>query len=185
MLFAPYVTTLVATSVVWRYLLDVRFGLIDRLLRGIGLPAIDWLGNPHASIPAITLFIVWKIFGYNMLVFSAALATVPHELDEAARLDGAGPGIRLRHVTLPAIAPSLFLAGLVSLTGFFQIFSEPYVMTQGGPAQSTWTVLYFMVDEGFRWWNLGYASAVAVLLFAATVAVTGLQFVIARRRGWA
>ncbi len=183
-LFAPYVTTLVATAVVWRYLLDARFGLLNRVLGAVGLPAVNWLGDPRASIPAITVFVVWKVFGYNMLVFTAALATVPSELMDAARLDGAGPLTRFRHVVLPAIGPSLLLAALLSIAGFLQLFSEPYVMTQGGPAQSTWTILYFMIDEGFAWWNLGYASAVAVLLFLATLAITGAQVALGRRRGW-
>jgi multiple sugar transport system permease protein len=184
-LFAPYVTTLVATAVVWRYLLDARFGLLNRALVAVGLPAVDWLGDPHASVPAVTLFVVWKVFGYNMLVFTAALATVSDELADAARLDGAGAWLRFRHVTLPAIGPSLLLAALLSVAGFLQIFTEPYVMTQGGPAQSTWTVLYFMIDEGFAWWNLGYASAVAVLLFGATLAITLVQVALGRRQGWA
>lgn len=184
-LFAPYAATLVATAVVWRYLLDARFGLLNRGLAALGLPTVDWLGDPHASVPAITLFVVWKIFGYNMLVFSAALATVSDELVDAARLDGAGAWMRFRHVVLPAIGPSLLLAALLSVAGFLQLFTEPYVMTQGGPAQSTWTVLYFMIDEGFAWWNLGYASAVAVLLFAATLAITLVQVALGRRQGWA
>lgn len=184
-LFAPYVTTLVATAVVWRYLLDLRFGLLNRALRGVGLPAVDWLGDPHASIPAITLFVVWKIFGYNMLVFSAALATVSDDLMDAARIDGAGLWLRFRHVVLPAIGPSLLLAALLSIAGFLQLFTEPYVMTQGGPAQSTWTILYFMIDEGFAWWNLGYASAVAVVLFVATLGITLIQVALGRRQGWA
>jgi multiple sugar transport system permease protein len=184
-LFMPYVTTLVATAVVWRYLLDARFGLLNRGLSALGLPVVDWLGDPRASVPAITLFVVWKIFGYNMLVFSAALASVSDELLEAARLDGAGAWMRFRHAVLPAIGPSLLLAALLSIAGFLQLFTEPYVMTQGGPAQSSWTVLYFMIDEGFAWWNLGYASAVAVLLFLATLAVTWVQVALGRRRGWA
>ena len=184
-LFVPNAATLVATAVVWRYLLDTRFGLLNRGLRAVGLPAVDWLGDPRASIPAITLFVVWKVFAYNMLVFSAALATVSGELVDAARLDGAGAWARFRHVTLPAIGPSLLLAALLSVAGFLQLFTEPYVMTQGGPAQSTWTILYFMIDEGFAWWNLGYASAVAVILFLATLAITLVQVWLGRRQGWA
>ena len=181
--FAPFVTTLVATAVLWNYLLNTRYGVINWALTSIGLPAVDWLGDPATSIPAILLFVVWKTFGYNMLIFLAVLQTVPDELHEAARIDGAGPWSRLRHVTLPAIAPTLLLVSIISVAGFFQLFAEPYVMTQGGPAQSTVTVLYFMYEEGFKWWNLGSASAVAFVLFVCIFAVTMLQLAVSRRLG--
>lgn len=183
-LFAPYVTTLVATAIVWRYILDTRFGLLNHALALVGIAPVDWLGNPATSIPAILIFVVWKVFGYNMIVFSAALTAVPQDLMEAARLDGANAWTRFRHVTLPSIGPVLLLAALLSVAGFLQIFSEPYVMTQGGPAQSTVTILYFMFDEGFKWWNLGSASAVALILFLCTLAVTIVQVRVGRRYEW-
>jgi multiple sugar transport system permease protein len=181
--FAPFVTTLVATAVLWNYLLNTRYGVINWALTSIGLPAVDWLGDPATSIPAILLFVVWKTFGYNMLIFLAVLQTVPDELHEAARIDGAGPWSRFRHVTLPAIAPTLLLVSIISVAGFFQLFAEPYVMTQGGPAQSTVTVLYFMYEEGFKWWNLGSASAVAFILFLCILAITLIQLAVAKRMG--
>lgn len=181
--FAPFVTTLVATAVLWNYLLNTRYGVINWALTSLGLPAVNWLGDPSTSIPAILLFVVWKTFGYNMLIFLAVLQTVPDELHEAARIDGAGPWSRFRHVTLPAIAPTLLLVSIISVAGFFQLFAEPYVMTQGGPAQSTVTVLYFMYEEGFKWWNLGSASAVAFVLFVCIFAVTMLQLAVSRRLG--
>ncbi|WP_374514218.1 carbohydrate ABC transporter permease [Brevundimonas sp.] len=181
--FAPFVTTLVATAVLWNYLLHTRYGVINWAIGSIGLPAVDWLGDPSTSIPAILMFVVWKIFGYNMLIFLAVLQTVPDELYEAARIDGAGPWTRFRHVTLPAIAPTVLLVSIISVASFFQLFAEPYVMTQGGPAQSTVTVLYFMYEEGFKWWNLGSASAVAFILFLCILAVTLVQLAVARRVG--
>lgn len=182
-LFAPYVTTLVATAVVWRYLLHTRYGLVNYLLSIFGIPPIDWLGSPDASLPAILIFVGWKTFGYNMIIFLAALQTVPRELDEAARIDGAGWWTRLRYVTLPAIAPTVLLVSVLTVAGMFQLFAEPYVMTQGGPAQSTVTVLYFMYEEGFKWWNLGSGAAVAFLLFLCILAVTLVQLRLARRGG--
>lgn len=184
LLFAPYVTSVVATAVVWRFLFNERFGLINRALAAIGVAPVDWLGNPHTSLPAILIFVTWKIFGYNMVVFSAALSAVPDDLMEAARLDGASRWARFRHVTLPAIGPTLLLASVMSVAGFLQIFAEPYVMTMGGPAQCTTTVLYFMFDEGFKWWNLGRASAVAFVLFLMTLAVTIVQTRLGRDREW-
>lgn len=183
MFFAPYVTTLVATAVLWNYLLNTRYGVINWALTSIGLPAVDWLGNPDTSIPAILMFVVWKTFGYNMLIFLAVLQTVPDDLYEAARIDGAGPIKQFQHVTLPAIAPTLLLVSIISVAAFFQLFAEPYVMTQGGPAQSTVTVLYFMYEEGFKWWNLGSASAVAFILFLCIFAVTMVQLAVSRRLG--
>jgi len=184
LLFAPYVTSIVATAVVWRFLFNERSGLINRALATVGAAPVDWLGNPHTSIPAILIFVTWKIFGYNMIVFTAALSAVPQDLMEAARLDGAGRWGRFRHVTLPAIGPTLLLAAVMSVAGFLQIFAEPYVMTLGGPAQSTTTILYFMFDEGFKWWNLGQASAVAFVLFLMILTLTIVQTRIGRRYEW-
>ena len=184
LLFAPYVTSVVATAVVWRFLFNERSGLINRALAVVGVAPVDWLGNPHTSIPAILIFVTWKIFGYNMIVFTAALSSVPQDLMEAARLDGAGRWGRFRHVTLPTIGPTLLLAAVMSVAGFLQIFAEPYVMTLGGPAQSTTTILYFMFDEGFKWWNLGQASAVAFVLFLMILALTMVQTRIGKRYEW-
>ena len=182
--FAPYVTTLVATALVWRYVLDTRTGLLNYWLSFAGVAPIGWLDDPRTSIPATLIFIVWKAFGYNMLVFTAALSTVSQDLDEAARLDGAGAWARLRHVTLPAIGPALLLAAIISVANFLQIFTEPYVMTHGGPAESTVTILYFMFEQGFTWWNLGTASAVAVILFAVILLVTAAQAWLGKRYEW-
>lgn len=182
-LFAPFVTTLVATAVVWNYLLHTRYGLINYGLGKLGIDAVDWLGNPSTSLPAILLFVTWKSFGYNMVIFLAALQSVSGDLLDAARVDGAGWWTRLRHVVLPTIAPTVLLVSILTVAGMFQLFAEPYVMTQGGPEQSTVTVLYFMYEEGFKWWNLGSGAAVAFILFLCILVVTLLQLRVARRSG--
>lgn len=182
-LFAPFVTTLVATAVVWNYLLHTRYGLINYALGGLGIAPVDWLGNPSTALPAILLFVAWKSFGYNMIIFLAALQAVPRELEDAARVDGANVWMRFRHVTLPAIAPTVLLVAILTVAGMFQLFAEPYVMTQGGPARSTVTVLYFMFEEGFKWWNLGSGAAVAFILFLCILVVTLIQLKVARRVG--
>ena len=179
-LFAPVVTTLVAVAVVWRYLLHTRYGFLNYALAAFGIDPIDWLGDPHWAMPAIIVMSVWKNFGYNMVILLAALQAVPAELYEAARIDGASALRQLRDVTLPALAPVLLMVSILTMAGHFQLFAEPYVMTQGGPAQRTITVLYFMYDEGFKWWSLGSASAVAFVLFAIMFAVTLLQLRAAR-----
>ena len=179
--FAPVVTTLVAVALTWRYLLHTRYGLINYALTHAGLPAIDWMGDPHWSMPAIVLLAVWKNFGYNMIILIAALQSIPEELYEVARLDGAGTWARLRHITLPLLTPTLALVTILTVSGYFQLFAEPYVMTQGGPLQSTVSVLYFMFEQGFKWWKLGFASAVAFVLFAMILVLTVVQMRLARR----
>jgi len=179
--FAPVVTTLVAVAVIWRYLLHAKYGLVNWALGGIGIGPIDWLGDPHWSMPAIVLFAVWKNFGYNMIIILAGLQTIPEELHEAARIDGASAFQRLRHVTLPGLAPVLLVVSILTMAGYFQLFAEPYVMTQGGPVESTVSILYFMYEQGFRWWNLGFASAIAFVLFLIMFALTLVQLRVSER----
>lgn len=174
-LFAPVVTTLVAAAVVWRYLFNTRHGWLNYALGGVGVAPIDWLGDPHWAMPAIIVFAVWKNFGYNMIILLAGLQAIPADLYEAARIDGASFWRQFRHVTLPALSPLLLMVGILTVAGYFQLFAEPYVMTQGGPLQSTVSVLYLMYEEGFKWWNLGTASAVAFVLFLLIFGVTAIQ----------
>lgn len=180
-LFAPVVTTLVAVAVVWRYLFHTRYGLINHALAQVGITPIDWLGDPQWAMPAIVLLSVWKNFGYNMVILLAGLQAIPEDLYEAARLDGAKRWALFRHITLPGLAPLLLVVGILTMAGHFQLFAEPYVMTQGGPAQRTVTVLYLMYEEGFKWWSLGSASAVAFVLFVIMFAITMLQLWASRR----
>jgi multiple sugar transport system permease protein len=173
-LFAPVVTTVVAVAVIWRYLLHTRYGLINYTLAKFGIASVDWLGDPHWSMPAIILFAVWKNFGYNMIILLAGLQSIPQDLYEAARIDGASAVQQFRHITLPMLRPVLLLVSIITVSGYFQLFAEPYVMTQGDPLQSTVSVLYFMYEEGFKWWSLGRASAIAFLLFALILGATAL-----------
>ncbi len=173
--FAPWVTTLVAVAIVWRYIYHPQYGLVNAGLSHLGIGPIDWLGNPHWAMPAIILLSIWKNFGYNMLVFLAGLQAIPEELYEAASLDGAGAWHRFRHITLPMLGPTFVFVGVVTMIASFQIFSEPYVMTQGGPLKATETLVLFMYEEGFRWWRLGFSAAIAVVLFILTLIGTLLQ----------
>jgi multiple sugar transport system permease protein len=174
-LFLPVVTTLVAVAVVWRALYQPRYGLLDRALALLGLSPIDWLGDPRWAMSAIILLAVWKNFGFNMIIFVAGLESIPERLYEAARLDGARKWSELRYVTLPMLGPTFLFVTIITLIGYFQLFAEPYVMTQGGPADSTLSVVLLMYTEGFRWWNMGYAAAIAFALFAIILGVTALQ----------
>ena len=182
-LFAPVVTTVVAVAVIWRYLFNTKYGLANYALDGLGIHPVDWLGDPRWAMPTIILFAVWKNFGYNMIIFLAALQAIPADLYEAARIDGASPVRQFRHITLPMLGPTLLMVSILTVSGYFQLFAEPFVMTEGGPLQSTTSVLYLMYEEGFKWWNLGSASAVAFLLFLIMFAVTALMLRVARRGG--
>ena len=182
-LFAPVVTTLVAVAVIWRYLLHTRYGMINYGLDNLGIEPVDWLGDPDWAMPAIIFFAVWKNFGYNMVILLAGLQTIPKDLYEAARIDGANAWQHFLHVTLPGLGPMLLLVSILTMAGYFQLFAEPYVMTQGGPVESTVSVLYFMYEQGFKWWNLGFASAVAFILFVIMFAITALQYRFAKSRG--
>jgi multiple sugar transport system permease protein len=182
-LFAPVVTTLVAVAVIWRYLLHTRYGMINYGLDNLGIDPVDWLGDPDWAMPAIIFFAVWKNFGYNMVILLAGLQTIPNDLYEAARIDGANAWQQFLHVTLRGLAPMLLLVSILTMAGYFQLFAEPYVMTQGGPVESTVSVLYFMYEQGFKWWNLGFASAVAFILFVIMFAITAVQYRFAKSRG--
>jgi len=181
-LFAPVVTTVVAVAIIWRYLFHTRYGLINYALGFVGIDPIDWLGDPHWAMPALVLFAVWKNFGYNMIILLAGLQAIPQDLYEAARIDGASRWRQFWHITLPGLRPVLLLVAVITIAGYFQLFAEPYVMTRGEPLQSTVSVLYFMYEEGFKWWNLGRACAIAFLLFALILVITRLLLRFARTK---
>ena len=180
--FTPFVTTLVAVAIVWRYLYHTRYGLFNYGLSKIGLGPIDWLGDPHWAMPAIILMAVWKSFGYNMLIFIAGLQAIPEELYDAAQIDGASPWRQFWSITLPMLAPTLVFISVITMIGYFQLFAEPYVMTQGGPLRSTTSVVLLMYEEGFRWWRMGYAAAIAFVLFIVILIATLLQFRLQKER---
>lgn len=180
-LFAPVVTTVVAVAVIWRYLFNTKYGLINYVFDSMGIPTVDWLGDPHWAMPTIILFAVWKNFGYNMIIFMAGLQAIPGDLYEAARIDGASTIAQFRHITLPMLKPTMLMVSILTVSGYFQLFAEPYVMTEGGPLQSTTSVLYLMYEEGFKWWNLGSASAVAFILFVIMFVVTAAMLRLSKR----
>jgi multiple sugar transport system permease protein len=180
--FIPFVTTLVAVAIVWRYLYHPRYGLLNYFLGFLNLGPIDWLGDPRWAMPAIILLAVWKNFGYNMLIFIAGLQSIPEELYEAAHLDGASAVQRFRHVTLPMLGPTMLFVAVITMIGYFQLFAEPYVMTAGGPLRATTSVVLLMYEEGFRWWRMGYAAAIAFVLFVVILVATLVQFWLQRER---
>jgi multiple sugar transport system permease protein len=180
--FAPVVTTLVAVAIVFRFLYHPRFGMINRVLESIGLHGVDWLSDPLLAMPAIIAVAVWKNFGYNMIIFIAGLQNIPDELYEAARIDGAGEWKQFRHVTLPMLGPTFLFVGIVTAIGYLQLFAEPYVMTHGGPLNRTLSAVMLMYQQGFKFFRMGYAAAVAFLLFLTIAAATALQMRLQERR---
>ncbi len=173
--FLPVITSIVAVAVVWRYLYHPRFGLINYFLGLFGEVSINWLGDPRWAMPAIILLAVWKNFGYYMMIFLAGLQAIPTQLYEAARLDGAGWWAQLRHITLPQLAPTTFFVTLMTIIGYFQLFAEPYVMTQGGPVNSTLSIVFYLYQQGFRWWRMGYSTSIAFMLFLIVFTLAMLQ----------
>ena len=181
--FAPVVTTIVGVAVVWRYVYHARVGLLNRMLDAVGIAGPDWLGDPKWAMPALILLAVWRGFGYATVIFLAGLQNVPEELYEAARIDGAGAWRQFRHVTIPQLGPTFVFVGIITAIGFLQVFAEPYVMTpDGGPLNATLTIVMLMYREGFRWWNMGYAAAVAFVLFALMLLATVANAVVRRAR---
>ena len=173
--FMPVVTTLVAVSVLWRFIYHPKFGILNYLLSFIGIKGIDWLGDPNWAMPAIIFMAVWKNFGYNMIIFIAGLQNIPEDLYEAASIEGASAWQQFKNITLPMLAPTTLFITIITMIGYFQLFAEPYVMTQGGPLNSTLSIVLYMYQEGFRWWNMGYSSALAFILFFIILIVSLIQ----------
>ena len=180
--FLPVVTTHVAVAIVWRYIYHPRFGLLNYLLGFIGIGPVDWLGDPNWSMPAIILLVVWKNFGYNMVIFIAGLQNIPVELYEAASIEGASAWQQFKHITIPQLAPTTLFISVITMIGYFQLFAEPYVMTQGGPLNSTLSIVLYMYQEGFRWWNIGYSTALAFMLTVIILIGTSIQFKLQKER---
>jgi len=173
--FLPVVTTLVAVAVVWRYIYHPSFGLVNYLLGLLGMSTVDWLGNPKWAMLALIIMAVWKNFGYNMIIFIAGLQNIPPELYESARIDGAGKWQELIHITIPMLMPTTVFVSIITIIGYFQLFAEPYVMTQGGPMNATLSIVLLMYQEGFRWWRMGYSAALAFVLFLILFMATLVQ----------
>jgi multiple sugar transport system permease protein len=180
--FMPVATTLVAVAVVWRYLYHPAFGPINYLLSILRMTPIDWLGDPKWAMPALIILAVWKNFGYHMMIFLAGLQAIPDSLYESARLDGANWFQQQIHITLPQLAPTTFFVVIITSIGYFQFFAEPYVMTQGGPINATLSIVLYLYQQGFRWWQMGYAAAIAFVLFVLIFIVAVLQMFLRRRQ---
>jgi len=185
--FMPVVTTIVAGAIVFQFLLNRDFGLISNwiwaLAEWTGLPIQppDFLNSSFWAKPSVVMLTLWKNTGFTMVIYLAALQGVPEELYDAAETDGAGAWQRFRHVTLPMVSPTTFFLFIFQMIGAFQLFTEPYTMTRGGPAQSTLTVVYYIYQNAFEFGRMGKASAIAWFLFIFVFLFTFLQTRLQRR----
>lgn len=179
--YTPVITSIVAVAVVWRFLLQEPGGLINTALGWFGIPGPNWLGDPHWSMPALILMASWRNFGTAMIIFLAGLQAVPAELHEAAAIDGASAWKRFRHVTMPLLRPTLLFVMVTTAIGYLQFFEEPFVMTQGGPLNSTLSLSMYTYQQ-FGFGNYGLASAMSYLIFVVIAIVTAIQFRVLRER---
>jgi multiple sugar transport system permease protein len=180
--FLPVVSSLIAVALLWRWLYNPSFGLLNYMLNGVfgalglGISAPDWLQSPVWAMPAIILMSAWKSLGYNMVLYLAGLQGIPRSLYEAAAIDGASRWRQIWHITIPLITPTTFFVVIMTLIGSFQVFDQAYIMTGGGPARSTVTTVYYIYANGFQRFQMGYASAIAWVLFLLILGVTLVQW---------
>ncbi len=181
--YVPVVSSTVATASIWYWMLNPQRGLINIMLGWFGINGPAWLYDSHWAMPAIVLMSVWAGFGTNMVIYLAGLQNIPPELTEAARTEGANGWQVFRHVTLPCLAKTTLLVTTLQIIGAFQVFDQAYVLTQGGPGNSTVTLVYYIYDRGFGALQMGYASAISVVLFLVILVVALVNAGLVKRTG--
>ena len=179
--YLPVITSIVAVAVVWRFLLQSEYGLFNTVLGWVGIDGPNWLGDPHWSMPALILMASWRNFGTAMIIFLAGLQGVPWSLHEAAAIDGAGAWQRFRHITLPLLRPTLLFVSVTTGIGYLQFFEEPFVMTSGGPLNSTISMSMYTYKQ-FGFGNYGYAASMSYIIFVIIAVVTAIQFRLLREK---
>lgn len=179
--YTPSITNVVAVAVVWSYLYNPQFGLFNYLLSLLDLPPVPWLQDPTIAKLSLILLALWRAIGVNMIIFLAALQGIPREYYEAAQLDGANRWKQLTNVTIPLLRFAIFFVTVTTMIGWLQFFEEPFVMTQGGPLDSTTSVALFIYRNGFQLSKFGYAAAGSFILFIAIIIITIIQFKIQNR----
>jgi multiple sugar transport system permease protein len=170
--YVPVVTSMVAVAMIWIQLFDPLYGVISNAFESIGIRGINWLGDPNLAMPSIIAVSVWKVIGWNMLIYLAGLQGIPDYLKEAAAIDGANAWQAFRKITLPLLQPTTFFIFVTSLIGAFQVFDQVYVMTGGGPAGSTTTLVHQIYNAAFKALDMGYAAAMSFVLFAIILVVS-------------
>jgi len=179
--YLPVITSIVAVSVVWKFILRENGGLLNTVLGWVGIDGIGWLDNTSTALPTLVVMAVWRNFGTLTVIFLAALQTVPRELLEAAETDGAAGWARFRYITLPILRPVMLFGAVITSIGYLQFFEEAFVMTKGGPLDSTRSITYFVYDQ-WGYGNYAVGSAAAYLLFIVIVVLTAVQFRVLREK---
>ncbi|KKB12637.1 sugar ABC transporter permease [Devosia geojensis] len=172
--FLPYVTSLIMAGIIWVAIYGPS-GPINAIFALLGLPTANWLEQPGSVLPAIAVMSVWKNFGYSMMVLLSGLLAIPGEYYEAAEIDGASSWRKFTSITLPLLKPTLFFVVVIETIGAFQVFDAVYVMTNGGPVRASYTLVYMLYDQGFKFFNFGAASAVGVVLFVIILLISLVQ----------
>jgi multiple sugar transport system permease protein len=175
--YLPVVTPLVVSGIIWKWVFNGDFGLLNYYLQKLHIVNHDvlWLSDPDLALPAVTVVLIWGSVGFCMLVYLAGLQSIPSEYYEAAAIDGAGPWNTFRAITLPLLGPTTFFLFVVNIIGAFQVFDQVYVMTSGGPLRSTSTIVYLIWTNGFTLFQMGYAAAIAYVLFGIIFVFTLIQ----------
>jgi multiple sugar transport system permease protein len=174
--YMPSITNVVAIAVVWSYLYNPEFGLFNYLLELINLPGVPWLQDETMAKVSLIILAVWRAIGVNMIIFLAALQGIPKTYYEAAQLDGASDWKQLTKITIPLLRYAIFFVSITTMIGWLQFFEEPFIMTNGGPLDSTTSVALFIYQSGFQFSKFGYAAAGSFVLFIAIIVVTLIQF---------
>lgn len=173
--FAPVIISPVAAAVIWRWIYDPNYGLLNYGISQFGIGSINWLNDPTAAMFALIIMAVWKTFGINMVLFSAGLQGIPETYYEAAEIDGAGTWSKFWNITVPMLAPTTFFIMIMSMITSFQVFDLVYVLTSGGPLGSTKVLVFFVYEYAFKFFEMGYASAAAYVLFVILIILTMVQ----------
>lgn len=173
--FAPVIISPVAAAVIWRWIYDPNFGLINYGLDLVGIKGPNWINEPGSAMIALIIMGVWKTFGVNMVLYSAGLQGIPDSYYEAAEIDGAGYWSKFWKITLPLLSPTTFFIMVMSIIGSFQVFDIVYVLTAGGPLGSTKVLVFYLYEYAFKFFEMGYASAVAYVLFIILIVLTMIQ----------
>jgi multiple sugar transport system permease protein len=175
-IFVPSVISLVVESIIWLLILSAQpSGLMNRIISVFGIPPQGWLSDPKLALISVAVFMIWRSFGYNMLLYLAAMQSIPAELYEVAELDGAKSWQKTFYVTLPMLKPTTFFLTVTSIISSFQIFTPIYIMTGGGPGYSTTTIVNYLYQKGFQEFEMGYASAISYVLFVILIILTVIQ----------
>lgn len=180
--FLPNVTSLAAVAFVWQWLLNPEYGLFNAGLRALNLPVLGWLSDPKLAMPCVAGVGIWQGLGFSVLIYLSGLRSIPEEVYEAARIDGAGGWPTFRSITWPLLTPTTMFLTIMGVIGGFQVFQSVYIMTGGGPLDSTRVYLFYLWQTAFQNLELGYASALAMLLFVVVMALTGIQWMFYGRR---